>query len=182
MEATPEKKTSLIPSVFEWAQVLSIALVIIACVYTFLGRMIDVKGHSMENTLTHGERLILSSASYTPQRGDIVVITRGEEQDPLIKRVIGLPGDTIRIDGVSGEVYLNGEVLSESYITGKTATELMTGPVTVGEGELFVMGDNRAPGCSLDSRSIGCVLQSNVVGKVVYRLMPLQQMGGLYDD
>ena len=96
--------------------------------------------------------------------------------------MIGLPGDTIRIDADSGKVYRNGAVLAEPYVIGKTAVEQMTGEVKVPEGMVFVMGDNRAPNCSLDSRSLGCIAQSDVVGKAVFRVMPFQRMGGLYDD
>ena len=182
MQPNTEEKRKASFSVFEWAQIICAALVTITCVYTFLGRMVNVVGHSMEYTLTSGERLLLSSLPYTPERGDIVVISRGEEKDPLIKRVIGLPGDTIRIDSESGKVYRNGTELKEPYVIGKTATEQMTGEVKVPEGKLFVMGDNRAPNCSLDSRTLGCIAQSDVVGKAVFRLMPFSQMGGLYDD
>lgn len=178
--ADTEKKNGI--SLFEWAQIICAALAVITCVYTFFGRMVNVEGHSMEFTLTSGERLLLSSMPYTPERGDIVVISRGAEKDPLIKRVIGLPGDVIRIDKESGKVYRNGTVLNEPYVLGETAVEQMTGAVKVPEGMLFVMGDNRAPNCSLDSRSLGCVSQSDVVGKAVFRLMPFQRMGGLYDD
>ncbi len=177
-----EEKIKTQKSLFEWAQMICIALIAITVIYTFLGRMVNVEGHSMENTLTQGERLLLSSMPYTPEYGDIVVINRGEKKEPLIKRVIGLPGDTIRIDEESGRVYRNGELLVEPYVTGETATEKMTEAITVPENMLFVMGDNRAPGCSLDSRTFGCVEQSNVVGKTVFRLMPFQRMGGLYDD
>lgn len=177
-----KEQTQSKSSLFEWAQIFCAALVVITCIYTFLGRMVNVEGYSMQYTLTNGERLVLSCLPYTPEHGDIVVISRGEEKEPLIKRVIGLPGDTIRVDEASGEVYRNGAALSEPYVTGETATEQMTGEVTVPEGMLFVMGDNRAPNCSLDSRTIGCIAQSDVVGKAVYRVMPFSQMGGLYDD
>lgn len=182
MQPNTEEKAKAQSTCFEWAQIICTALVVITFIYTFLGRMVNVQGHSMEYTLTSGERLLLSSLPYTPERGDIVVISRGEEKDPLIKRVIGLPGDTIRIDEESGKVYRNGKVLTEPYVIGKTATEQMTGEITVPEGMVFVMGDNRAPNCSLDSRTLGCIAQSDVVGKAVFRIMPFSQMGGLYDD
>ncbi len=182
MQSKTEEKIKTQKSLFEWAQTICIALIAITVIYTFLGRMVNVEGHSMENTLTHGERLLLSSMPYTPEHGDIVVISRGEEKTPLIKRVIGLPGDTIRIDETTGQVYRNGELLTEPYVVGETATEKMTGEITVPEGMLFVMGDNRASGCSLDSRTFGCIAQDDVVGKTVFRLLPLQRMGDLYDD
>ncbi len=182
MQQNTEEQVKKSSSLFEWAQILCAALIVITLLYTFVGRLINVKGHSMENTLTNGEQLLLSGRPYKPERGDIVVVSRGTEIEPLIKRVIGLPGDAIRIDEESGTVFLNDTVLDEPYIIGKTATEGMIAEITVPEGQLFVMGDNRAPGGSLDSRILGCVSQSDVVGKAVYRIMPFQRMGGLYGD
>lgn len=166
---------------FEWAQIICGALACIALLYTFVFRMVDVDGSSMETTLRDGERLILSSLPYEPAYEDIVVIARGETQEPLIKRVIGLPGDTIFIEELTGEVYRNDKLLKEKYIHVPTATELMTGKITVPEGCVFVMGDNREKGHSLDSRSIGCVKIENIVGKAVYRLLPFDRQGGLYE-
>lgn len=182
MQSQVEEQVKKHTGAYEWAQIICGALIIITLVYTFLARMVNVNGHSMEYTLTNGERLLLSSAPYTPEHGDIVVIRRGDEKEPLIKRVIGLPGDVIRIDSESGEVYRNGKVLDEPYVYGKTSAEQMTKAVKVPEGMLFVMGDNRSPGGSMDSRILGCVSQSDVVGKAIFRIMPFQRMGGLYDD
>lgn len=167
--------------VYEWAQIICGALTCIALLYTFVFRMVDVDGSSMEQTLHDGERLILSSMAYEPQYEDIVVIARGDTKEPLIKRVIGLPGDTIDIDEKTGDVYRNSKLLKEPYISVPTAREQMTGPITVPEGCVFVMGDNRERGRSLDSRSMGCVDIDDIVGKAVYRLLPLDRRGGLYE-
>ena len=167
---------------FEAAQVVCTALVAVVILFTFVCRLVDVKGSSMETTLLNGDRLLLSNLPYTPAYGDIVVVDRGETQEPLIKRVIGLPGDTLSIDGQTGAVYRNGVLLQEPYVTDPTALEQMDGTVLVPEGTVFVMGDNRASGHSLDSRTFGCVAQERVVGKVVYRLFPSDRMGGLYGN
>ena len=165
---------------YEWAQIICGALTCIALLYTFVFRMVDVDGSSMETTLHDGERLILSSMPYEPAYEDIVVIARGDTREPLIKRVIGLPGDTIYIEETTGEVYRNDKLLKEDYIHVPTAREQMTGSLTVPEGCVFVMGDNRTKGHSLDSRSIGCVEIEDIVGKAVYRLLPFEKRGGLY--
>lgn len=136
----------------------------------------------MASTLQHGERLILSRFPYTPARGDIVVVSQGEDREPLIKRVIGLAGDTIRIDEETGDVFLNGKKLQENYVHSPTATETMKEEVTVPENQVFVMGDNRGTGQSLDSRTFGCIEESSLVGKAVFRLFPLNRAGGLYDE
>lgn len=166
-------------SLFEWAQVICAALLCITCLYTFGCRMIEVHGSSMETTLADGDRLLLSSLPYTPQYGDIVVVDRGEGQEPLIKRVIGLAGDTVWVDESSGTVYRNGECLAEPYVTAATDPEKMEGPVTVPSGMVFVMGDNRTKNHSLDSRTFGCVSQEAVIGKAFYRLLPWNQGGAL---
>ncbi len=180
MAAITTSKSKTVRSCYEWAQLICGTVAVMTCIYIFLFRMVDVHGSSMEATLSHGERLLLSSLPYTPDYTDIVVIDRGGSQEPLIKRVIGLPGDTIFVD--DGKVYRNDVLLEEPYIVVDTAPEQMTNPVVVPEDMVFVMGDNRTVGQSLDSRTFGCVPQQAIVGKTVYRLYPLNRLGGLYRD
>ncbi len=177
MEKT-KKKTHL----YEWIESITIALLVITAVFTFCFRLVDVDGTSMLPTLQHGERLVLSRIPYTPTRGDIVVVSQGVDREPLIKRIIAVAGDTVRVDEETGEVFLNGEKLNETYIHVPTALEKMTKEVTVPENQVFVMGDNRSKGQSLDSRTFGCVLEEQLAGKVVFRLFPANRMGGLYDE
>lgn len=177
--AVKEKPRSLLSTVYEWIAAVSAALIAVALIFTFLCRVVSVDGTSMMTTLKHGERLILSRLPYTPQYEDIVVLQLEERDGPLIKRVIGLAGDTLHVDAQTGEVYRNGTVLNEPYVHAPTAVERMPDTVTVPEGYVFVMGDNRAPGCSYDSRSFGCVPVSNIMGKAVFRLLPLDRFGGI---
>ncbi len=169
-------------TLYDWAEILTASLLVISLIFTFLFRMVNVDGSSMEITLHDKERLILSCLPYTPERGDIVVISRGEQSSLLIKRVIALAGDTISIDEQSGKVWLNGKELTEPYIHVPTALEQMQGEITVPPGMVFVMGDNRTAGCSLDSRTFGCVEQERLLGKVVFRIAPFDRFGGLYDE
>ena len=178
---SPEKKNSLFAMLLEWIEALTVALTVIVLLFAFAFRLVSVDGTSMQTTLQHGERLMLSRLPYTPAYEDIVVVHLEERAEPLIKRVIGLAGDTIEIME-DGQVARNGVLLDESYVKVPTAKEKMTGAVTVPEGQVFVMGDNRASGCSLDSRTFGCVDESELVGKVVFRLFPLNRLGGLYDE
>ena len=124
----------------------------------------------MLNTLQNNDRLLLSNFMYEPEYGDIVVIVR-ENDTPLIKRVIGLEGDCIRIDADTGIVYRNDKPLDEPYVRGGfTPQQGMRTEVIVPEGTLFAMGDNRAE--SLDSRMLGALPLENLVGRVLYRISP----------
>ena len=166
----------------DWLQCIVSGIVICILVFTFLLRVVGVVGSSMVPTLEEGDRLVISHLFYTPKYGDIVVLRKTEFSDePLIKRVIATEGQTVDIDFTEGVVYVDGVALSEPYVNSTTnEREDFTGPVTVPEGCVFVMGDNRNR--STDSRSgrIGCVDQRLIIGKAYLRLMPLHKFGGLY--
>ncbi len=169
---TPDQKLSKkgLSTTFDWVSSSICALILVALFLSMSFRIVNVNGDSMLNTLHGGDRLLLSGAFYEPQYSDIVVIER-KDDTPLIKRVIGLAGDRIRIDKDSGIVYRNGEPLDEPYVReGFTSTFGMTEEITVPDGHLFVMGDNRRE--SLDSRSLGCLSIENLVGRVLIRLSP----------
>lgn len=154
------------------------AIVAIFLVFTFLFRAVSVSGRSMVPTLNDKDWLIVSNTLYTPEHGDIVVVAPTERFDEtIIKRVIGVAGDTIDIDFEKGVVYLNGTELSEEYTNTPTNKKFdVDFPLTVPEGCIFVMGDNRNN--SLDSRSsyIGFVDCRNVIGRVVKRVLPFGEV------
>jgi signal peptidase I len=140
-----------------------------------------VYGQSMEPSLHDDERVILDKVSYrsgTPARGDIVVFPVKGEPLPLIKRVIGLPGDTVEVR--DGRVLVNGVALEESYVSGPTAGNMA--PVRVSADAVFVMGDNRAPGGSLDSRRLGPISLSKLVGRARLAYWPLTDVGLLVNQ
>ena len=129
-----------------------------------------VSGSSMVPTFHNGDILILSHISYNIERGDVIVF-KNEERGNLVKRVIGVPGDTIEIK--ESTVYRNGEALNEDYInSGYFGSGDLTGPVTVREGTYFVMGDNRPD--SYDSRmnGVGLVDKDKVIGEYLIRVFP----------
>lgn len=163
----------------EWFESIVFALAVLVLVFTFVVRVAAVSGISMENTLQPGDRLLLQSIGYTPKRGDIVVTDDLIEYGkPLVKRVIAVGGDTIDINFQTGAVYVNGEKLDEPYIRELTLLEEgQQFPLTVPEGQLFLMGDNRRQ--SKDSRSteIGCIDERDILGKAVLRIYPLQKIG-----
>ena len=170
------KRRGFVSVIYEYAEAVAIAMVLLVILFTFCFRVAGVKGSSMEPTLHNGDRLVLNVHFYEPAYGDIVIVKR-YTQDPLVKRVIGIAGDTIRIDEASGHVYRNGAVLKEPYIMDTTTCKDLVEEVTVPEGYIFVMGDNR--GVSKDSRSaeIGMVDMQDVVGKAILRVWPFRKIG-----
>jgi len=167
----------------EWLKDAGFAILLAFLVLQFIMPTV-VKERSMENTLIDGDYLIVSKKAYKlfgeAERGDIIVfqskipIAGTDTKKLLVKRIIAVGGDTIAIQ--DGEVYVNGEKLSESYI--KDGTTNGTFPETlVPEGYLFCMGDNRL--VSRDSRdaSVGFINLDDVKGKVVFRLFPFNKFG-----
>ena len=175
-------KSLLIDLTFDWAGTLVLFLVLVLLCMTFILRQVSVKGPSMNDTLTSGDRLLVYSLLYDPQPGDIVVVTHGADHDePIIKRVIAVGGQRLSIDYDTGEVRVDGVLLDEPYIKGTTGPEqfLMKIPEVIPEGYVFVMGDNREN--SLDSRStkIGLIPVENIIGKAVFRVFPFNSFGGV---
>ena len=167
----------IISSIYEWIEAALYSLVCVVLAFIFVFRIVAVDGPSMVPTLNDKEKLILLTFMYKPKHGDIVVIDR-YTQEPLVKRVIAVGGDKIEILPETGEVVLNGVVLEEKYIQGKTLTrDFGTGVKTVPEGYLVVMGDNRS--VSKDSRSaeVGFVNVNDVVGRAIFRFYPLERIG-----
>lgn len=166
------------------SMLLYIGVVIIAALLLnrFVIQKVQVDGQSMEPALHSQEQLILEKVSYNfvkPERFDIVVLhPPGYDKSTLyIKRVIGLPGETVQI--IDGEIYINGEELEESYGKEEIGNPgIARSPITLGDDEYFVLGDNR--NASEDSRSIGVIPRENIVGKAVLRLWPLNKFGLLH--
>lgn len=177
---------------FEWFDVVSVALITVIIIFGFIFRVATISGDSMLNTLHGGEMVIITNLSYTPKNKDIVVISRNientvvndmEGDGPIIKRVIATENQTVDIDFESGTVFVDGVALKEDYIsTPTTVKHDVAFPVTVPKGHIFVLGDNRA--VSLDSRfssigTDGMVDVRYVLGRAVYRIFPFNKMGSL---
>lgn len=170
--------------VYEIAGTIFSAIIVLLLVMSFVFRQVTVEGRSMNDTLTDGDRLLVSVLGYTPKTGDIVVITHGKYTDhdeSLIKRVIAVEGQRLRINYETGDVSIDGVLLNEPYITGKTNRVVNSAqiPDVIPKGYVFVMGDNRQN--SLDSRSasIDLVPVENIVGKALFRIYPLNSFGSI---
>lgn len=179
-----EETISVTSFIFEWANAFMVALIVVVLLLTFVFRQVTVSGHSMEDTLSDKDRLIISSFMYKPQYGDIVVISHGENyDDPIIKRVIATEGQSLSINYDTGEVSVDGVILDEEYIKGMTIRlrNPIDIPEKIPEGYIFVMGDNREG--SLDSRSneIGLIPVENIIGKAELRIYPFSSFGSVYD-
>ncbi len=152
-------------------------------VITFIGQRTEVDGSSMEPMLSNGDNLIVDKISYRfrdPQRYDIIVFPfKYQENTFYIKRIIGLPGETVQIDE-QGTIYINGEVLPENYgreIIRAETVGIAANPIVLGEDEYFVMGDNR--NSSMDSRTeiVGNIKREDIIGRAWIRIWPLNKLG-----
>ena len=172
-----EKQTAKGRDLYEWVQSLVGSVLVVVAIFTFVIRMMGVDGHSMLNTLQHGDRLlVVNSMLYHDYKyGDIVILRKNGvfDDDPIVKRVIAVEGQTVDIDFAEGIVYVDGEALEEDYIREPTYTAEGTEfPLTVPEGSIFVMGDNRNG--SSDSRDyrLGTVDTRSVIGKAAFLIFP----------
>ncbi len=171
-EGDPESGTLAL--LREVVETFLLALILFLVVNTITSRY-EVQSLSMEPTLHEGEYLIVSKISYwlsQPERGDIIVLAPPNNQSdiPYIKRVIGLPGDTV--EAYDGRLWVNGIALNEPYISGPIAYR---GNWTLKENEYFVLGDNRNN--SSDSHSWGLLPRKNIMGLAVFRYWPLNKWG-----
>ena len=161
---------------YEWTQALVCSVLAVVLVFTFVVRLIGVDGHSMVPTLQDGDRLLVLNSLWDDsyQYGDIVVLRKDTFMDePIVKRVIATEGQTVDIDFASGDVYVDGELLEEDYINEPTYVEEGTEfPLTVPEGSIFVMGDNRNHSSDSRSSDLGTVDTRYVIGRAVFLLFP----------
>lgn len=159
-------------------------LVVLAVTYLvihFVGQRTQVQGESMEPTLQNGDNLIVDKITYRfndPLRFDIIVFPFKYKEDTFyIKRIIGLPGETVQITN-DGEIYINDELLKEGY--GK---EVMLDPgnaytpITLGEDEYFVLGDNRNNSSDSRSSSVGVIHRDDIIGRAWLRIWPFSEFG-----
>jgi len=182
VETSPEPRDSgvrvlhwLLQALREIAETVIPAVIIALVINLFLAQATQVLGQSMEPTLHSTQRVVVEKVTYRffhgPRRGDIVVISLPEQSEMLIKRVVGLPGETIEVRG--GQVYIDSGLLDESWTLNPGGGSY--GPRDIPPLHVFVMGDNR--GASNDSRNFGPVAIEHVIGHAWFSYWPLEYVG-----
>lgn len=168
-------------NIVEWYEALIFALAFLVLLFTFVVRVVAVNGSSMVPTLSSGDRLLVQSSLFQVERGDVVVIDSYIDYGkPLVKRVIAVGGDRVDINAETGEVFVNGQLLDEPYIAEATRQKGdMEFPLTVPEGYLFVMGDNRMHSTDSRYQDIGFIDERDILGQVLYRIYPFSAIGSI---
>ncbi len=170
----------ILKEILETGVYLLVVLAVTLFIITFVGQRVVVNGQSMINTLQDKDNLIVEKLSYRfsdPERFDIIVFPyKHEKRTYYIKRIIGLPGETVRIDEF-GNIYINGSILSESYGRERIASPgLAETEIQLSDDEYFVLGDNRNN--SRDSRDylVGNIKRDDIIGKAWVRIYPFDEM------
>ena len=168
-----------------WLLYIVLIIALTWIVVTFVGQRTEVSGSSMETTLSDKDQLIIDKMTYRfrdPKRYDIVVFPyQYQDNTYYIKRIIGLPGETVQI--LSGMVYIDGMRLDEHY-----GNELMENPgiaeepLTLGEDEYFVLGDNRNNSSDSRASDVGLIHRKDLIGRAWIRVWPLSQIGVIYHE
>ena len=162
---------------YDWIESLMVALIFCVILFSFVLRLINVSGPSMNHTLFDGDKMLVSDLFYKPKAGDVVVfknVDDNNEEKALVKRVIATEGQEVNIDFEHGIVYVDGEPLEEEYAAEPIHNKLdFIGPKTVPEGCVFVLGDNRNSSRDSRARSIGMVDERLILGKVYAVVYPI---------
>lgn len=175
-----EEPKGILKELLGWIVYIAVIIGLTWLIITFVGQRTRVSGHSMEATLHDGDNLIVDKLSYRfrdPKRFEIIVFPyRHKENTYYIKRIIGLPGETVQVK--DGYVYIDGEKLDENY--GLEVMEdagIAAEPIELGEDEYFVLGDNRNHSSDSRDPSVGILHRDELIGKAWIRIWPLDSIG-----
>ena len=173
-KAAPSQRADI----YDWIQCIIAALIACVLVFVFAARMVNVVGSSMYPTLEDNDKIVICNLFYTPKQGDIIVLRKDTfMNDPIVKRVIALEGQSVNIDFENGIVYVDNVALKEPYINELTHDrENFDGPFTVPEGCVFVMGDNRNHSTDSRAASLSAVDTRYIMGRVYCTVFPLKNI------
>lgn len=185
-----DRKRAFMVGLIEQIELVVVVFAIIVLAFSFVARTCQVVGNSMNDTLYNGDTVLIFDAFYTPKRGDVVVFHQtgtenGDYNEPIVKRVIGVAGDTVKIHHGTDSMTVtvtdsngNTTVLKEDYIRYEGPNGPYGDSVTyVEEGTVFVLGDNRNHSSDSRAQSIGLVDTRRILGKVILRLYPFSSFG-----
>ncbi len=179
--SAPDSARSLFASTLAWMRDLLLSVVLAVVIILFVYQPVKVEGTSMMPALEDKERIFINKFVYRfgiglIERGDMIVFWfPGDQTKSYIKRVIGLPGDTIEVD--RGTVLVNGKKLEENYVPDEYRDQISVSPRVVPDGNYWVLGDHRSS--SNDSRSWGMLARPFIYGKAVFVYWPIERMGVL---
>ena len=181
LEVEKNNEKSIMRELFGWVLYILIVVGLTYLILTYVGQRTRVSGHSMETTLSDGDNLIVDKLSYRfgdPKRYDIIVFPYNyKENTYYIKRIIGLPGETVQV--TDGYAYIDGELL-ESDVYGAEIMDnsgIAGEPLTLDEDEYFVLGDNRNNSSDSRDPSVGILTREDLLGRAWIRIYPFDKMG-----
>lgn len=175
-----EQERSIVRELLGWIVYILIIVGLTYLIITFVGQRTRVSGSSMETTLSNGDNLIVDKLSFrfrAPRRYEIVVFPyKYEKNTYYIKRIIGLPGETVQVK--DGYVYINGKKLDEHYGNEKMLDPgIAENPITLGDDEYFVLGDNRNHSADSRQENVGLLHRKDLLGRAWIRIWPLNKFG-----
>ncbi len=179
--AKKEKEGGILSTLLGWILYILVIIGLTYLIITYVGQRTRVSGDSMNPTLQDGDNLIVDKISYRfrdPERYDIIVFPfKHEENTFYIKRIIGLPGETIQV--VDGYVYIDGELLESDIYGAEVMWEanIAAEPIALGEDEYFVLGDNRNHSSDSRDPSVGVLTREDLLGRAWVRIYPFDQAG-----
>lgn len=177
-----EKKMDVKKEILSWIFYILFVVVLTYLILHFVGQRTMVDGRSMNATLNDGDNLIVEKISYRfhdPERFDIIVFPPHGDKEYYIKRIIGLPGETVQIDQ-DGNIYINGEILEEDFGLEKIKNPgRAIEPIQLADDEYFVLGDNRNNSTDSRAASVGNVKRDAIIGRAWLRIWPLSDIGFL---
>ena len=186
MKKEPEvtEELSVKAEIFDWLQSIVFAIIVCVLLFMFVARVVTVDGGSMNPTLLHGDRLIVSKLSKSYEYGDVVVFVAPDYMDePLIKRVIATENQLVEINFDKGIVKVDEQELYEPYIAELTVdAQDYDGPFEVPKGCVFVMGDNRNHSTDSRTKEIGCVDTRYILGKAYFVMFPVKSFGAIQTE